>query len=128
MVIPKPITRHLQFMCKDTLVCDVWFNAFENKVWFKNHVTEWFLLPFGRCSDTTVLSYADLERVLLEDHCFPESRANCKELLATLGLEDYDALAIVQKTHGVMCNSDTWVRLDSDPADLSWEQVQKLLF
>ena len=126
MNIPPPITRHLQFMKKDTLLCDVWFNAFEDKVTFKNHTTDWIDLPFGRMSDSESTTYSALEYVLAEDHCFPRERADAAAVLSYLGLEDYDPLAIIQKTHGVMWNSHIWIKFDTDPPELSWEDVKHL--
>ena len=112
----------MRFMYKDTVVCDVWYNFWTDKVYFKNYTSDWLLLPFGRRDSSKMLTIADLN-FALEDYTFPETRYNCKEVLEALGLDCYDRYAIVRKTHGTIWNSQTWIKFDDDPPELSWADV-----
>ena len=56
-------------------------------------------------------SWADLE-AFLEERCIPRNRAGLREYLETLGLDEYDPLAIIQKTHGRMAEDDQWMEVN----------------
>ena len=56
-------------------------------------------------------SWADLE-AFLEERCIPRNRAGLREYLETLGLDEYDPLAIIQKTHGRMAEDDQWMEIN----------------
>lgn len=62
-----------------------------------------------------------VEEVLhaLRDMIVPETRANIKEVLHSLGLEEYDVFKIVRKTRGILYNNFSWTRfsdeMDFDP-------------
>lgn len=62
-----------------------------------------------------------VEEVLhaLRDMIVPETRANIKEVLHSLGLEEYDVFKIVRKTRGILYNNFSWIRfsdeMDFDP-------------
>lgn len=55
-------------------------------------------------------SWADLE-AFLEERCIPRQRAGLREYLEALGLEEYDPLAIVQKTKGRMAEDEQWMEV-----------------
>lgn len=55
-------------------------------------------------------SWADLE-AFLEERCVPRKRAALREYLETLGLDEYDPLAIIQKTQGRMAEDDQWMEV-----------------
>ena len=54
-------------------------------------------------------TWEDLD-LFLRERCFPESRGDAKELLRQLGLDEYDPLQIVEKTHGRTSDDDMWLR------------------
>ena len=56
-------------------------------------------------------TWADLE-AFLEERCIPRKRAGLREYLEALGLDEYDPLAIIQKTHGRMAEDDQWMEVD----------------
>ena len=56
-------------------------------------------------------TWADLE-AFLEERCIPRQRAGLREYLEALGLEEYDPLAIVQKTQGRMAEDDQWMEVE----------------
>lgn len=55
-------------------------------------------------------SWADLE-AFLEERCIPRQRAGLQKYLETLGLDEYDPLAIIQKTKGRMAEDDQWMEV-----------------
>lgn len=56
-------------------------------------------------------SWDDLEE-FLEERCIPRQRAGMREYLDALGLEEYDPLAIIQKTKGHMAEDDQWMEVE----------------
>jgi len=62
-----------------------------------------------------------LER--LEMRCFPRNRSNVKEILNHMGLEEYNVLEIVKKTHGVLADDHTWIRFEGE--DISFKDVSR---
>ena len=67
----------------------------------------WVELPFG-----TWGSEADIKDVeeLLETRCFPRTRANCRQILDSGGLQFYNPLEICRKTEGRMSDDKFWMR------------------
>lgn len=65
-------------------------------------------------------SMTTVEEVLhaLRDMIVPETRANIKEVLHSLGLEEYDVFKIVRKTRGILYNNFSWIRF-SDEMDFN---------
>lgn len=56
-------------------------------------------------------TWADFE-AFLEERCVPRQRAGLREYLEALGLEEYDPLAIVQRTQGRMAEDDQWMEVE----------------
>ena len=56
-------------------------------------------------------SWADFES-FMEERCIPQQRAGLREYLEALGLEEYDSLAIIQKTKGHMAEDDQWMEVE----------------
>ncbi|MBR1453923.1 MAG: hypothetical protein IJ593_04695 [Lachnospiraceae bacterium] len=51
----------------------------------------------------------------IEERCFPPERVGADELLAELGLKEYNALSIVEKTKGVLSYQDNfWIDFDNN--------------
>ena len=55
-------------------------------------------------------SWQDLE-AFLEERCIPRQRAGLREYLGAMGMEEYDPLAIIQKTQGRMAEDDQWMEV-----------------
>lgn len=68
--------------------------------------------------------HGDIETVerVLRGRCWEEGRADSKELLDKLGLDEYNPYLIVQKTKGVSTNDKFWFKFDGDEK-LTWESV-----
>jgi len=47
----------------------------------------------------------------LEERCVPRERAGIREYLESLGLDEYDPIEIVKKTHGRMAEDDQWIEV-----------------
>ena len=47
----------------------------------------------------------------LEERCIPRQRAGLREYLETLGLSEYDPIAIIQKTKGRMAEDAQWLEV-----------------
>ena len=72
--------------------------------------------PFNK-----IVSLEYIER-FLEDRCIPRNRQNINELLVNLGLENYDVIEILQKTHGVSFDDFCWIKFENE--DLNWKDVK----
>lgn len=55
---------------------------------------------------------------------FDEERPDKEELLAALGLEEYNPYEIMRKTHGANYDDYIWVKFSDDDKDLTWEKVK----
>lgn len=51
-------------------------------------------------------------RQFLESRCVPRQRAGLREYLETLGLDEYDPLAIIKKTGGRMAEDQQWLSVE----------------
>ena len=47
----------------------------------------------------------------LDERCIPRQRAGLREYLEAKGLDEYDPLAIIQKTKGRMAEDDQWMEV-----------------
>ena len=47
----------------------------------------------------------------MAERCVPKTRENLSEILKELDLDRYDAVAIVEKTHGKMAEDNQWLRI-----------------
>ena len=56
-------------------------------------------------------NWADLQH-FLEERCIPRTRAGLREYLESIGVEEYDPLAIVRKTEGRMAEDDQWMKIE----------------
>jgi len=73
----------------------------------ENYTDNLVKTAFGKNSLPT---WADLE-AFLEDRCIPRQRAGLREYLEALGLDEYDSLAMIQKTKGRMAEDDQWMEV-----------------
>lgn len=86
---------------------------------FVNYVDFPIYLPFGVRQEA---SYKDLLE-FYEDRCFPRERANCRDLLHKLGLEEYEPESIVRETHGLQFDDFMWLQF-SDEVQVEWEDIK----
>ena len=73
----------------------------------ENYTEQAVKTAFGKMQ---IPSWTDLEE-FLEERCIPRQRAGLREYLEALGLDEYDPLAIIQKTKGRMAEDDQWMEV-----------------
>lgn len=56
-------------------------------------------------------SWENFQR-FLEERCIPRQRAGLREYLEALGLDEYDPLAIIEKTGGRMAEDQQWLAIE----------------
>lgn len=101
---------YLEVFDHDDLVCRIFYDLKKRKISFENYSQNIYALPFGRKTEAT---FKDFE-YFLGERCFPKERANCKELLRSLGLSHYNPYDIVKITHGVMYSDYIWLRFEGE--------------
>ena len=103
--------QHMQYMFKDKCLADIWFDPFTKEVNVQRNIVMPMHTPF-LWGDP---SFQQLEE-FVASRCLPATRYNIKECLQSLGLQSYNVLDIISKTHGVLVHSWCWFRFDTDPA------------
>ena len=106
-------TLNFEYLNKDSLLSSVTVDLVNNDVKVINYTDDVMRQFMGVCAPTVnnVMKF-------LEMRCFPRTRYDCKELLKTIGLQEYNPLDIVRITHGRMVNDFFWIRFQGE--DLSW--------
>ena len=80
----------------------------EKTVCVENLAADYLKLPFG---NNQAPSWADYQH-FLEDRCIPKNRARLQEYLETIGVDSYEPLEIIRKTHGRMAEDDLWLTVE----------------
>ena len=91
----KPMLEDYSFEVKD-----VYVSSYSNQPGKR-------LFPAGK------LSRFQLSEIL-KTRCWDEGRPDIKKLLRVRGIEEYNPLAIVRKTHGVSWNDFIWIRFPGE--------------
>jgi hypothetical protein len=65
----------------------------------------------------------DLDQIFtyIEDRCSERSRPDQQEILALIGLSEYNPYEIVKKTHGITPDDHFWFRFPGE--NLTWREV-----
>lgn len=63
---------------------------------------------FGKCSSP---DWTDFQ-IFLEDHCISRHRDGLQYYLHELQLDEYDPMAIIEKTEGRMAEDQQWLLID----------------
>ena len=64
----------------------------------------------------------DFVNSFLERRSIPQNRNNIDEILFNLGLNEYNMLDILKKTHGVSFDDFWWIKFENE--DLNWKDVK----
>ena len=91
----------------DTLCTLIYADETVKDLRAENYTDNLVKTAFGKNS---LPSWADLE-AFFEERCIPRQRAGLREYLEALGLDEYDPLAIIQKTRGHMAEDDQWMEV-----------------
>ena len=87
--------KNFDYYYKDTLCTSIRFDPVTGEPTVTNYVPETFNQFLGKleCTPDNLL-------MMFEDHCWNRNRPDINELLAGLGLKEYDPYAICLKTNG----------------------------
>ena len=94
----------LMYQNKPCTAIDV--NFLQNKIKIQNYTKDILHRAFGVKESPTWEDF----HIFLQDRCFPKTRGNVRTVLAGLGLQDYDPLQIIEKTHGRTAEDDLWLK------------------
>ena len=97
----------MEYMCEDELCSVILVDFMREKVEVINKTDEVIHQAFGAKARP---DWEDFE-YFLESRCFPRSRDHMKSILRDLGLDNYDPLAIIEKTGGRMAEDKQWVKM-----------------
>lgn len=100
--------RVLRLYDGDTLCSTIYADFTGQAVAVENQPVPLVKTAFG---NNPLPSWEDFQR-FLEERCVPRQRAGLREYLEALGLEEYDPLAIIEKTGGRMAEDRQWLTME----------------
>lgn len=77
------------------------------------YITRFILHPIKQIFYADKMDIFQLSGIL-EDRCWERGRADIREILKCIGLDNYDPLEIVKKTHGVTYNDFLWFQFSGE--------------
>lgn len=104
---PADYTMRMEYMCGDDCCSVILVNVKEEKIEVVNETENLLHCAFGMKAKPT---WEDFEE-FLESRCFPEDREEIDEILEDLELDEYDPLAIVERTDGRMAGDLQWIKI-----------------
>lgn len=102
--------QHIQVYDKENLVTDIWIENEQIKIKrYDNRIGhQLFLMP-----DTSNITKKEFLEIM-ELRAIPKTRDGIERILNYLGLEKYDLMKLLRKTHGVSGNDFLWLRFDNE--------------
>ena len=100
----------LHFMDPNGLCTIIYADFQTQQVKIKNFTNDTLHRAFGIKENPT---WDDFE-YFLEDRCFPRTRDKLKLVLQDIGVDHYDPLTIIRKTHGRMAEDHQWLEIVSE--------------
>lgn len=100
--------RVLRFYDGNTLCSIIYADFTEEAVVVENQAVSPVKTAFG---NNLFPDWKDF-RHFLEERCIPRHRAGLREYLETLGLDEYNPLAIIEKTSGRMAEDQQWLTIE----------------
>lgn len=97
----------MEYMCGEECCSVILINAKEEEIAVMNETDDLLHTAFGVKVKPT---WDDFEE-FLRGRCFPEAREEQELILEDLGMDDYDALTIVDKTGGRMAEDLQWIKI-----------------
>lgn len=98
----------LQFFDGKKLCTTIYADFTDETLTVENHISNPVKTAFG---NNTLPIWMDFQ-AFLEDRCMPRQRAGLREYLETIGVNEYDPIAIIQKTAGRMAEDDQWLTME----------------
>lgn len=100
--------RVLRLYDGDTLCSTIYADFTGQTLAVENQAVPLVKTAFG---NNPLPAWEDFQR-FLEERCIPRQRAGLREYLEALGLEEYDPLAIIEKTSGRMAEDQQWLTME----------------
>lgn len=100
--------RILRLYDRDQLCSTIYADFTGRTVVVENQPVSFIKTAFGNNSRP---NWEDFQR-FLEERCIPRQRAGLREYLEVLGLEEYNPLAIIEKTGGRMAEDQQWLSIE----------------
>ncbi len=100
--------RALQFYDRDALCSTIYADFTGQTVVVENQAVPTIKTAFG---NNLLPTWEDFQNFLAE-RCIPHQRAGLREYLEALGLDEYDPLAIIEKTGGRMAEDQQWLTIE----------------
>ena len=100
--------RVLRLYDGDTLCSTVYADFIGQTLAVENQPVPLVKTAFG---NNPLPAWEDFQQ-FLEERCIPRQRAGLREYLETLGLDEYDPLAIIEKTGGRMAEDQQWLTIE----------------
>lgn len=97
----------LNFYNNDMLCSAILADYTDKQVKIENYINDKFHTAFGVNGNPSWDDYLSF----LEDRCVPRKRAGLREYLNTLGIDEYNPLEIIKKTHGKMAEDNQWIEV-----------------
>lgn len=98
----------LRYYDADLLCSTILVDCTDKAVRADNTAAKTVKTAFGR---NEFPSWSDFE-AFLEERCIPRARSGLREYLEAIGVEEYDPLAIIQKTGGRMAEDSQWLSVE----------------
>lgn len=100
--------RALRLYDRNALCSTIYADFTAQTVIVENQAVPTIKTAFG---NNLLPNWEDFQR-FLEERCIPRQRAGLREYLETLGLDEYDPLAIIEKTGGRMAEDQQWLTIE----------------
>ncbi len=100
-------TIRMEYMCEEDCCSVILVNTDDKKIKVINETDNMLHRAFGIKAKP---DWKDFE-AFLRSRCFPEDREEAETLLEDLELEEYDPLAIVERTEGRMAEDLQWIKI-----------------
>ncbi len=100
--------RILRLYDRDALCSTIYADFTKQAVAVENQPVSPIKTAFG---NNLLPDWEDFQRFLAE-RCIPQYRAGLREYLEALGLDEYDPLAIIEKTGGRMAEDQQWLTIE----------------
>ena len=98
----------LRYYNADMLCSTILADCTDKTVRADNTTVQTVKTAFGR---NEFPSWSNFE-AFLEERCVPKARSGLREYLEAIGVEEYDPMAIIQKTGGRMAEDDQWLSVE----------------
>lgn len=100
--------RKINFYDGNELCSTIYADFSDKTLKAENFTSDIVKTVFG---NNTFPMWEDFED-FLEERCVPRERSGIREYLEALGLDEYDPIEIIKKTHGRMAEDEQWLTIE----------------